>query len=138
MNASEERPPSGELADDLTNDLTDVPVDGPGTVAEERLLATFGRRARRVNLARVLRLLELLDESDAGRLDERGRDEAERIAHQVVGSAGTFGFPAASVDAAVIEDYFAAAVCSGPGPAGPVLRRTLDRLRAEFSDPAQR
>lgn len=123
--------------DGPAGDLADVPLDGPETVAEERLLARFGQQARTVNLARVLRLLELLDASDAGGLEERGRGEAEHLAHQVVGSAGTFGFPAASVDAAVIEDYFGAAR-TGPRPDGPVVRRTLERLRAEFAAPAQR
>lgn len=117
----------------------DVPVDGPETVAENHLLASFGRQARAVNLARVVRLLELLDASDAGALDAAGREEAENLAHQVVGSAGTFGFAAASVDAVAIEDYFAS------GPAGPrpevcpdVVRRILERLRDEFAGPAAR
>ena len=123
---------------DKADDLADVPVDGPETVVEQRLLASFGAQARTVNLARVLRLLELLDVSDAGVLDERGRVEAENLAHQVVGSAGTFGFRAASADAAMIEDYFAAAVEGRPGPEAPVVRRTLDRLRAVFADPGQR
>ena len=119
-------------------DGEDLPVDGPETAAEQRLLASFGRRARTVNLGRVLRLLELLDVSDEGRLDERGRGEAENLAHQVVGSAGTFGYPAASADAAVIEGYFALARRGGSGADAPVVRRTLDRLRALFEDPAQR
>ena len=123
---------------DEEHDLPDVPVDGPETVAEQRLLASFGRQARSVNLRRVLRLLELLDVSDAGALDECRRGEAENLAHQVVGSAGTFGFPAASTDAAVIEGYFAVGAEEGPGPDAPLVRRTLEGLRAVFEDPAQR
>lgn len=112
----------------------DVPVDGPETVAEQRLLASLGRQAREVNLARVVRLVELLDASDAGGLDEAGRREAENLAHQVVGSAGTFGFPAASVDAVAIEEYFAARPAgSGAGADAGLVRRTLLRLRAEFT-----
>ena len=111
-----------------------VPVDGPETVAEKRLLATLGRRARSVNLSRVVRLVELLDSADAGALDEAGRLEAENLAHQVVGSAGTFGYPAASVDAVAIEDYFAASPAgSGSSADASLVRRTLDRLRAEFT-----
>jgi hypothetical protein len=112
----------------------DVPVDGPETIAEKRLLATLGRQARSVNLARVVRLLELLDSADAGALDDADRLEAENLAHQVVGSAGTFGFPAASVDAAAIEAYFGAdPPGSGSSADAGLVRRTLDRLRAEFS-----
>ena len=115
------------------NELDGVPVDGPETVAEQRLLASFGRQARAVNLARVDRLVELLDAADAGQLDEPGRLEAENLAHQVVGSAGTFGFPAASVDAVSIEDYFAASPAgSGSSTDARVVRRTLDRLRTQF------
>lgn len=110
-------------------DEDDVPVDGPQTVAEDRLLASLGRQARAVNLARVVRLVELLDASDAGGLDEAGRSEAESLAHQVVGSAGTFGYPSASVDAVVVEEYFAAGTArSGAG----AVRRTLEGLRAQF------
>lgn len=112
----------------------DVPVDGPETVAEQRLLASLGRQARRVNLGRVVRLVELLGASDAGTLDEAGRHEAESLAHQVVGSAGTFGFPAASVDAVAIEEYFAAGTAgTGCSADAALVRRTLDRLRADFT-----
>lgn len=111
-----------------------VPVDGPETVAEERLLASLGRQARAVNLARVVRLVELLDCSDAGALDEAGRREAENLAHQVVGSAGTFGFPAASVEAVLVEDYFSAGPTgSSSGADATLARATLDRLRAVFT-----
>ncbi|GAA3578844.1 hypothetical protein GCM10022197_40350 [Microlunatus spumicola] len=109
----------------------DIPVDGPDTVAEKRLLSSLGRQAQTVNLARVVRLLELLDASDAGTLDEAGRGEAENLAHQVVGSAGTFGFPAASVEAVSIEDYFATWPSGAGAGTGPV-RATLERLRLEF------
>jgi hypothetical protein len=118
---------TGDEEDDV-----DVPVDGPETMAENRLLASLWRQARGVNLARVVRLGELLDASDAGGLDEAGRAEAENLAHQVVGSAGTFGFPAASVDAVAVEEYFAARP-SGTGAGGDLVRRTLARLRTQFS-----
>ncbi|MGI3786130.1 MAG: hypothetical protein ACRYG2_35745 [Janthinobacterium lividum] len=130
--------PWEEDVDDEDAAGPDVPVDGPETVAEERLLASLGRQARTVNLARVVRLLELLDDAYAGVLDEAGRLEAENLAHQVVGSAGTFGFPTASVDAVAIEGYFADdPPGSGPGADAAAVRRTLDRLRREFAGPAQ-
>ena len=84
-----------------------VRVDGPETVAEERLLSSLRQRARSVNRARVLRLVDLFDAALAGRLDEPGREEGENLAHQVVGSAGTFGSPGASRDAVVVEEWFA-------------------------------
>jgi len=54
----------------------EVPTDGPETVGEQRLLASLGRRARQANLARVVRLLELLDPADGGPLGEDARQEA--------------------------------------------------------------
>ena len=114
--------------------LDAVPVDGPETVAENRLLASLSRQARAVNLARVVRLLELLDGSEAGVLDEAGWHEAENLAHQVVGSAGTFGFASASIEAVAIEEYFATTPAgSGPGADAALVRRTLARLLAEFT-----
>ena len=122
-----------DAADDRAEvDEGDIPVDGPETLAENRLLASLGRSARVVNLARVVRLTALLDSSDAGTLDEAGRREAENLAHQVVGSAGTFGFPRASVDAVSVEDHFAS-LPEEPGNPGSV-RAILERLRAEFAD----
>jgi hypothetical protein len=114
-------------------DENDIPVDGPETVAEKRLLASLGRQAQTVNLARGVRLLELLDVADAGALDEERRSEAENLAHQVVGSAGTFGFPGASVEAVSIEDYFATRP-DGSGTDPRLVRGTLERLRTEFQD----
>ncbi len=113
----------------------DVPVDGPETLAEQRLLAAFGLRARAANLGRVVRLRELLERGDSGALDEEGRQEAESLAHQVVGSAGTFGQPAASRDAARVERYFAAARAASwgrPQDEREHVRDTIDRLRAQF------
>lgn len=123
------------LDDDEARDETGgFPVDGPETMAENQLLASLGRQARSVNLGRVVRLVELLDASDAGVLDEAGRGEAEHLAHQVVGSAGTFGFPSASIDAVSIEDYFASGPAgSRPGDDAALVRRILDRLRVQFT-----
>ncbi len=120
----------GESGED--EGVLDIPVDGPETVAEERLLASLGRQARAVNLARVVRLVELLDRAEAWRLDEAGRREAESLAHQVIGSAGTFGFPTASVEAVSIEEHFAAGGTTSAEDAARV-RRTLERLRGQFA-----
>ena len=114
----------------------EVPVDGPETLAERRLLAVFTHRARAVNLARVLRLSELLDRADAGTLDEAGRLEAENLAHQVVGSAGTFGQPGASAEALTVERYFAVDGETArriDARATTRVRAAVDRLREEFA-----
>jgi diguanylate cyclase (GGDEF)-like protein len=41
-----------------------------------------------------------------GRLDEQGREEAQRQAHRLVGAAGTFGFDEASSTARELEEFF--------------------------------
>ena len=126
----------------LSGSGTEEPAraDGADTADEERLLASLGRRARSVNLARVVRLLALLDAAEEGGLDERGRNEAESLAHQVVGSAGTFGYPAASVDAGVVEEWFAGdppGSTATPGVDAGTVRATLVRLRTGFESPPQ-
>ncbi len=82
---------------------------GPDDVAEDRLRAvveSIGGHARSANLSRADRLSEALAEVAAGSLDESGRREATEVAHQLVGSAGTFGFAEASHLAGEIERYF--------------------------------
>lgn len=85
----------------------ELSVDGPATMAENEALRTIGARAREVNRGRAERLRELLEHAAQGRLDEPERHEAEGLAHQIVGSAGTFGFVGASRLAVEAEDYFA-------------------------------
>ena len=83
--------------------------DGPGDAADDRLRAAVDSirdHARSVNLGRADRLGHALAEVAAGRWDEAARSEATEIAHQLVGSAGTFGFPGASQLAGEIERYF--------------------------------
>jgi len=112
----------------------DPPPDGPEALAEERLLAAFERRATAANLDRVVRVAALLERGETGTLDEAGRPEAESLAHQVVGSAGTFGHPAASLDAARLERFFGsgAPVHERPWEERERARATLDRLTAEL------
>ena len=79
--------------------------DGP----DDRLRAaveSIRDHARSVNLGRADRLSRALAEVAAGRWDEATRLEATETAHQLVGSAGTFGFPGASQLAGEIERYF--------------------------------
>lgn len=60
-------------------------------------------RAQRSNLARVQQLEATLGSANASRLGEDERRRAAHVAHQVVGSAGTFGYLQASDLAAVLE-----------------------------------
>lgn len=66
-------------------------------------------RARVTNLARAAQLDTALERAAAAELDEAGRAQAVAVAHQLVGSAGTFGFSEASRRAAELKDFFAAA-----------------------------
>lgn len=75
----------------------------------DRLRATvrlIGAHARSVNLHRAGRLAEVLDTMGGGRLEDDQRQVATTLAHQLVGSAGTFGFAGASQLAAELERFF--------------------------------
>lgn len=82
-----------------------LPVDGPATLAEKETLRSIGRRARRTNLARAERLDALLERAADVALSEAEQTEARTLAHQIVGSAGTFGYDGASRLALQVERY---------------------------------
>ncbi|HZA04630.1 MAG TPA: Hpt domain-containing protein [Propionibacteriaceae bacterium] len=109
----------------------------PDDVAEDRLRAaveSIGDHARSVNLARADRLSRALAQVARGRWEEAGRREAVEIAHQLVGSAGTFGLPAASRLAVEIERYFLEADLDDPvrlATAQDQVRRLHQELAAE-------
>ena len=87
--------------------------------------------AARANLARSLVIAEALDAAEGGRLNEQQRLAAAAAAHQVVGSAGTFGMPRASRTAARLEDFLVAVASpeNGAAPAGlDQARLRLDEL----------
>ena len=69
------------------------------------VLAGLAVSARQANLARSDVLAGALDALAEGRLEEAERAVAEQAAHQVVGSAGTFGAKRASELAASLEHY---------------------------------
>jgi HPt (histidine-containing phosphotransfer) domain-containing protein len=107
---------------------------GPDDDAETRLRAvveSIGGHARSANLARADRLSEALAEVAAGALDESDRRRATDIAHQLVGSAGTFGFAGASQLAGEIERYFVEADLADPvrlATARDQVRRVQEEL----------
>lgn len=86
-----------------------------------------------------------VDELDAAvvavrddKLDEAGREDAQRAAHKLAGSAGTFGFDLASEQARTLEAIFAGArVLRGALPAGQVASAAaaVDVLRRELDAP---
>lgn len=74
----------------------------------DRVVRQIGENARQVNLDRARSLAAALDRADAGELAEPGREAAAATAHQLVGSAGTFGFRDVSRLAGRVEAFFAA------------------------------
>jgi HPt (histidine-containing phosphotransfer) domain-containing protein len=108
-----------------------MPVHSPEDPDEalRSLLADLASSARVANLARVDVVAEGRHALAGNRLDETLRTAAARAAHQVVGSAGTFGSRVASDLAAELERYFE----SGADPAGlAAARDQLGELRDEL------
>ena len=101
---------------------------------EDRLRAaveSIGDHARSVNVDRADRLAQALVEVAAGARDQATRQQAAAIAHQLVGSAGTFGFSGASQLAGEIERYFVEADLDDPIPRGTAWDQ-VRRLREEL------
>jgi HPt (histidine-containing phosphotransfer) domain-containing protein len=96
--------------------------------AEDRLRAaveSIGGHARSANLDRADRLDQALAAVAAGARDQATRHDASEIAHQLVGSAGTFGFTGASELAGQLERYFAEGDFDDPA----ALAGAEDRVR---------
>jgi HPt (histidine-containing phosphotransfer) domain-containing protein len=111
--------------------------NGPDDTAEDRLRAaveSIRDHARSVNLDRADRLHQALAKVAAGARDEATRQEAVEIAHQLVGSAGTFGFAGASQLAAAIQRYFVEVDLGDPvqlASAREQVRRLQEELATE-------
>ncbi len=102
-------------------------------------MRSIGQHARTVNLGRAARLADALETVGAGRLDDRGRRAATEVAHQLVGSAGTFGFAGASDLAGELEQFFTDGAFDDPrrlGAARSTLHRLQQVLREPTPDPA--
>lgn len=78
------------------------------------LLATIAGQARRTNQVRIEQLRMALERASEHGLDRAGWAGAERTAHQLAGSAGTFGFTGVSERARQLEQLFADAVVAAP------------------------
>jgi HPt (histidine-containing phosphotransfer) domain-containing protein len=112
-------------------------TQGPGHAEppEDRLRAaveSISDHARLVNLARAGHLEQVLADIAAGRADEDKRQLATESAHQLVGSAGTFGFPGASQLAGELERYFVEADFTDQARLASA-REQVARLRGELA-----
>jgi HPt (histidine-containing phosphotransfer) domain-containing protein len=81
--------------------------DGDASAQLAAAMRVIGIHARTVNLGRAERLADVLARADNGALDDSARQTATELAHQLVGSAGTFGFVGASDLAGELEQFFA-------------------------------
>lgn len=91
--------------------FSSVPTSEPGSPAPARApLGVIGKRARATNLSRAYEIQATLMRAAAGRpVTEAGLEAAVRAAHQIVGSAGTFGMATASAVAHQLEQLLARA-----------------------------
>lgn len=78
------------------------------------MLATIAGQARRTNQGRIEQIRAALKRASEHRLDRTGCGAAERTAHQLAGSAGTFGFAGVSERARQLERFFADALVAAP------------------------
>ena len=118
-------------------------VDDPDD-ALSAVLAGLAASARQANLARAEVIAAALAALADGTLQEEQRLAAEQAAHQVVGSAGTFGARHASELAAGLEERLAAlqpdpgaAVASAGADDLDQLLDQLAELRRELQGPHQ-
>jgi chemotaxis protein histidine kinase CheA len=100
------------------------------------VMATIAAQARRTNLLRVADLGAALDEAAGRGLDAEGWADAERTAHQLAGSAGTFGFDEVSEIGRLLERFCAeASVTGGSDPVRLAeARLQLKRASSQLAD----
>jgi HPt (histidine-containing phosphotransfer) domain-containing protein len=96
--------------------------------ALQALMRALAASAREANLARAAVLEAALEALDAGPLAPEHRDAAVAAAHQVVGSAGTFGRHRSSVLAADLEQWFR------DGPPAGADAACRERVRAQLAE----
>jgi HPt (histidine-containing phosphotransfer) domain-containing protein len=99
----------------------------------QSVLAALAASAKQANLARAAVIAEALEQIAAGGAGEEHRLAAAQAAHQVVGSAGTFGSRHASALAASLERFLAAPdAVDLPAAALSRARDELEQLRHEL------
>jgi HPt (histidine-containing phosphotransfer) domain-containing protein len=109
------------------------PIDDSDDGFEE-VLRSLAASARRANLARTTVLEDALRALDAGSLAPDAREAAAQAAHQVVGSAGTFGRHRSSELAAGLEQWFRVGAAH-PGEGLEQVRDQVAALRADLDRP---
>lgn len=97
-------------------------------------LTSIGAHARTANLVRAEQLDVALSRLETGGLDGAEREAAVRSAHQLAGSAGTFGLGAASRLASWFERFFGRADATASGDLREARER-LTELRTRLEDP---
>lgn len=103
-----------------------------------KLLATIAGQARRTNQVRIAQLRATLEQASTQGLDRAAWGVAERTAHQLAGSAGTFGFAGVSLRARQLEQFFGHAVVATPDEEGIAAARiVLDEASAQLDGDVQ-
>ena len=94
------------------------------------LVQRIGDQARTSNLARVAELEQALSAAAGSSLTEEVRRAAVATAHQLVGSAGTFGYSRVSELARAVEGLFLADDITGP--AAEAAQRSLVTMQQDL------
>lgn len=99
------------------------------------VLSGIAAQARQTNARRIEEIREALHRAESGDLDHDGWAAAERAAHQLAGSAGTFGFEQVSQAARALERLLARSLTAGRLDDGVLARAQalLDRAGSELS-----
>jgi HPt (histidine-containing phosphotransfer) domain-containing protein len=99
-----------EYADLATSEPSDVPTTSRcrqlGDEGTRSKVAGIFARARKRNLARAAELASWLDRAQCDGLSSEDRVLAAEVAHQLAGSAGTFGYQSATDLARDVERLF--------------------------------
>lgn len=96
-------------------------------------LTSIGAHARTTNLVRAEQLDDALTQLETGGLDGAQREAAVRSAHQLAGSAGTFGLGAASGLASWFERFFGRAENAASSELSEA-RHQLSQLRISLEE----
>lgn len=94
---------------------------------------SIAQNARESNLRRAAALSAAIAAAEDGRLDARSCAQAKEIAHQVAGSAGTFGFADVSLLAKDLETFFVRWTTAEAGNVHQA-REQLDAIEAQLRE----